>query len=260
MPHLGQHFLKNRSAIKTIAAALELKDGETVIEIGPGHGELTGELQKVNSEGQIVAIEKDEKLASELRNRFQDPNVEILTGDILKILPRLSVTYQLQPTTYKLVGNIPYYLTGRLLRILSELKHKPVLAVFTIQREVAERLAAKPPRMNLLAASVQFWSEPKILKILPPEAFDPPPEVSSAIIQLIPKAEPTVDPKRYYVLMRKIFKQPRKTILNNLTVGDKTGRKSVRNVLSREGLSGEERPQNLSLELLTRLATVGVIQ
>src|SRR4030043_2274654 len=157
---LGQNFLMNKFKLRKIADALEFKKGDTIIEIGPGHGELTKEIRNKNKEVKIITIEKDEKLAKDLKNKIYnlklDKNIEVIEGDALKILPTLNTKYKIQNKKYKLVGNIPYYITGYLLRILGGLKLKPSIIVLTIQKEVAQRICVRPPHMNLLAASVQF--------------------------------------------------------------------------------------------------------
>src|SRR3989344_1415922 len=183
--YLGQHFLKNKAKLKKIIDALELKDGDIVVEVGPGHGELTQEIQKSKiSETEQVRYGAGKNQSANWRTKIKniDPvrskileisadlskinrtsnGVEIIYGDALKVLPNL--TNELKNLkTYKLTGNIPYYITGYLLRILGELENKPSLIVLTIQKEVAQRVCAKPPKMNLLAASIQFWAEPKII-------------------------------------------------------------------------------------------------
>ncbi|MDO8516340.1 MAG: rRNA adenine dimethyltransferase family protein [bacterium] len=191
---LGQHFLINHSALKKIAAALSIAAGDTIVEIGPGHGELTSELLTFvdshtfadsHRHGKIIAIEKDGRLASELKTKFAKTSIiEIIEGDALRLLPSIVNGQLSSVASYKLVGNIPYYITGHLLRVISEMEHKPKTAVFTIQEEVAERICAEPPRMNRLAASTQHWATPSILFRLPKEDFSPPPEVNSAVIKL----------------------------------------------------------------------------
>src|SRR3989344_1254738 len=219
---LGQHFLINKFAIKKIVAALNLKANDTIIEIGPGKGALTfpllEECQKLNCK--IIGVEKDPELVNKLESykvkKFY--NFEIINGDALKILP----DYKLQTTGYKLIGNIPYYITGKLLRILSELENKPKLIVLTIQREVAERITAKQGEMNLLAAAVQVWAEAEIIGYLKPSDFSPPPKVESAIIKLATRIQPLVTRDGvddYYKIIKILFKQPRKTLLNNLSAG-----------------------------------------
>ncbi len=182
---LGQHFLKNKSAIKRIVAGLDFYPGDTILEIGAGHGELTTELRVTNSELKIIAAEKDGELVNLLRVKFaQDKNMEIIEGDILKILPDIAGALGRKIENYKIVGNIPYYITGKLLRIVGELENKPSICVLTLQKEVAERIAAAPPKMNRLAASIQFWAKPEILERLSRKDFEPAPEVESAILKL----------------------------------------------------------------------------
>ena len=166
MKRLGQHFLINKTKLQKIVEALDLKPGDAVIEIGPGHGELTDELRNKNNELKLMTIERDNDLVELLKNKFaRDKNLEVVHDDVLKILPDLCL--KLHNSNFKIVGNIPFYITGYLLRILGELKNKPSLIVLTVQKEVAERICAEPPKMNLLAASVQFWAEPKIVDYIP---------------------------------------------------------------------------------------------
>lgn len=257
---LGQHFLNNRSAVKKIIDALELKKGEVIIEIGPGTGALTFPLAGICEEigCRVVAVEKDKRLIETLRNSVEiyRNSVEIREGDILKILPEAKSDWKLGVENWKLTGNIPYYITGRLLRILSELELKPALTVLTIQKEVAERIAAQPPRMNLLAAITQFWSEPEIIATLKPRDFNPAPKINSAVIKLITKKIPSslFLVTSYPKFIKILFKQPRKTISNNLRFGLKSNSQEIEKIIRKHGLNGLERPQNLSLELLIKLA------
>src|SRR3989344_3881672 len=212
---LGQHFLTNQSAIKKIITALDLKADDTIIEIGPGRGALTFPLaeacQKLNCK--IIAIEKDPQLAYSVQRLVDSENLEIVIGDALKELLKITKRLTLTANRFKVVGNIPYYITGKLLRILSELENNPELIILMIQKEVAERIIAEPPKMNLLAAAVQFWAEPEILFTLKPAEFNPPPKVSSAVIRLTTKQQITTDNKRqitenYYKFIHILFKQP----------------------------------------------------
>lgn len=251
--NLGQHFLINKSAIKKIVAALDLKPSDIIIEIGPGKGALTDELvsQLTGKLGykKLILIEKDRDLAAGFYKKyFQNKQIEIINDDVLKIL----TSYVLPLKSYKIIGNIPYYITGKLLRILSELENKPKLTVLMIQKEVAERIVAIPPQNNLLAAAVQFWAKPKILFTLKPKDFNPPPKVNSAIILLTPKPY-TLNPDAYYKLIRIIFKQPRKTILNNLKTGLKMPKNEIGTSLKSIGIRPNDRPQNLSLKQLFKL-------
>ena len=254
MRRLGQHFLTNKAVISKIVAALELQNTkheapntkQAVVEVGPGHGELTEEILRYPIK--LIAIEKDPNLVQKLKDKFSINNYQfsIIEGDILKILPNL--TWKLKIDHWKLVGNIPYYLTGFLFRIISELENKPILIVFTIQKEVAERIIAQPPKMNKLAASVQLWAEPEIIAMLPPTDFNPPPKVSSAVIKLKIKEKTGIDEEKYYKIINILFKQPRKTIKNNLK------NTNLLEKLEELELTGQERPQDLTIEQIKTLS------
>jgi 16S rRNA (adenine1518-N6/adenine1519-N6)-dimethyltransferase len=299
---LGQHFLKNNLAIKKIIAAINIQSGDVIIEIGPGTGALTFPLMKECAEkkcpdsvedsrlcrSKLIAIEKDELLAKNLGENIQLPisNFQIIKGDVIKVLPKLIDNWKLEIRNWKLVGNIPYYITGKLLRIISELKYKPKLTVLMIQKEVAERIIASPPRMNLLAAATQFWAKPEIILKLKPADFDPAPEVDSAVIKLttkvaIPANEPesrsgkqeeldsrfhrndkiknensAKETENYYKLIHIIFKQPRKTLLNNLKDGTDIPKEKLEKLLKMLNLSLNCRPQNLTIDNIIKLTNL----
>ena len=250
--YLGQHFLKNKSAIKKIIVSLDLRGGETVIEIGPGKGALTFPiLHECNRIGaKLIAIEKDRELAGKLFQTEKEMRIEF--GDALEILPGLTEKIR----NYKIVGNIPYYITGKLLRTISELENKPELTVLMIQKEVAERAGMKQGGMNLLSAATQIWAEPEILFTLSPEDFDPPPKVHSAVIRLTTnkiQLEPGKSEK-YYKLIHIIFKQPRKTLYNNLRDGLEMPVENMKNILEELKIGLKSRPQDLSIETIKLLS------
>lgn len=279
---LGQHFLHDRAVLRVVADALQIAPGDIIIEIGAGHGELTSELLALSDKlptkpPKIIALEKDSKLAEQLRTTFSARGVEIIESDVREILPSLAL--ELKAQSYKLVGNIPYYLTGFLLRIVGDLAPLPARAVFTMQKEVAERIAARPSHMtrsarsgssracrgmNQLAASVQFWAKPKILGIIPRSAFVPPPEVDSAIIVLTPQTDADItqkhaegeraNPERYYAAVHALFRQPRKTLLNNIVDATNLPKNKVAAALERMGIGSTARPHNLSLSQISALA------
>lgn len=254
--YLGQHFLINKNKLRKIADALELKGGDIVIEIGPGHGELTKELRIKNKELRIIAIEKDKELARSLKEKFsQDKNIEIIEGDALKTLPRLIQNSEPRIKNFKIVGNIPYYITGYLFRIIGELGNKPSLIIFLIQKEVAERICAEPPKMNLLAASVQFWAKPEIIGYVSRKDFSPPPKVESAIIKItIYDRQPTEkNAEIYYRFIKIIFKQPRKTILNNLRLITNDKQLLIKKLES-IGVEPNARPQDLNIEEIKKIS------
>ena len=246
---LGQHFLKNKYYLNLIVKNLNLQtQPTTIIEIGSGHGELTSVLLQFPSPFlKIIAIEKDKKLIAELKAKFNfDNRLEIIEGDVLKILPSLILEKKLKNFSYQIVGNIPYYLTGRLLRILSEIKTPPEKIIFLVQKEVAERIIAKPPLMNLLAAITQYWSKPQIIKYVSRKNFSPPPQVNSAILLLVPQKINQKEAKKYYSFIKALFKQPRKTILNNLKPTTHNQEK-ITHLLQSMQISLNARPQNLTI-------------
>jgi 16S rRNA (adenine1518-N6/adenine1519-N6)-dimethyltransferase len=279
MKKLGQHFLKNKTILDTIIGSLELEEGDCVIEIGPGHGELTIPLLSTASDlgCSILSIEKDHSLIAtlvELQQKEGKEKFEVREGDALKILPEVvatmvgTTTKNKKFSNYKIVGNIPYYITGKLLRTMSDLENKPAMAVLMIQKEVAERMCAVPPEMNRLAASVQFWAEAEIIAHVPKKDFSPPPEVDSAVILLRSKnialkkaGESTsntkkIDPEHYYQTVRGVFAQPRKNLINNIfeMAGKKLSKTEIVGFLKKIGIDPEGRPQNLTIEQITAIA------
>lgn len=265
---LGQHFLVNKGKMREIIDALGLKSGDFVVEIGSGGGALTRELVARLQDCKIagfVGIEKDEELVSCIKYLVSGiANFNVAHADALKLLPQIVAKYKLQDTNYKLVGNIPYYITGKLLRIIGELEHKPEVAVLTIQKEVAERVVAKPPKMNLLAACVQVWADAEIIGYIPRKDFKPSPEVDSAIVRLKVKSYKLKDSRAlsYYALAKVLFKQPRKTILNNLitynlqliTNNKQQNKEELVQKLQKLGIDPNGRPQDLGVEEIGEIA------
>ncbi|MFY9462644.1 MAG: 16S rRNA (adenine(1518)-N(6)/adenine(1519)-N(6))-dimethyltransferase RsmA [Candidatus Sungiibacteriota bacterium] len=256
---LGQHFLRCAWVSNTLIAAVKLTKKDTVLEIGPGTGILTRPLAAAAKE--VIAVEKDETLALSLKAAFKKEgiiNAQIIAADILKILSHLSTAYHLQPTTFKVVANIPYYLTGRLIRLLLESPVKPSVIALTIQKEVAERMVAKPPHMNLLALGVQAFGTAKIVKIVPAECFSPPPKVDSAIIVISDISDDfftknTIRQDAFFSIARAGFHQKRKTLANSLA--SVTGSKEKALALIRAaGLKNTSRPEELSLAQWTALS------
>ncbi len=265
MPRLAQHFLKDRDILKKIAAAAEPSDGDLIIEIGPGHGELTTELRAANKKCRIIAVEKDPHLASALEKKFSsDSNITIINSDIRDLLKSKfakqttsieNCNLKIENSFYKIAGNIPYYLTGRLLRLIGELPRPPRLTVLTIQKEVAARLTPPPNRYNLLAASVAWWGIAETLFSIPRGQFSPSPKVDSAVIKisLRPQIGSPAEAERYFRLVRAAFTQPRQLLVNNLTRGLKLPKAEISKALSSLSLPPNSRPQNLNFELLLKL-------
>lgn len=247
---LGQHFLKNPSAIKKIISSLGIVSGEVILEIGPGQGALTIPLVKEAKDrgASFLCIEKDQKLALDLKR--EHPDINILVGDALEDLEKISKDFK----NWKLVGNIPYYISGQLFRLLGDLKNKPRKIVLTIQKEVAERVSATPPNTNLLGAAVQIWGTPKLIFKLSPKDFHPEPDVDSAIIEIVTNQSQSENSSKYYQLVKAIFKQPRKTIFNNLRSFYKDREIEIGEKLKKNSLDLNLRPQNLSIEDLIKLS------
>ncbi len=251
---LGQHFLKDHSVLENIVASLEIKKNEVVIEIGPGHGELTQYLLAAYPK-RLIAIEKDPDLADKLVESLEGTEIEVVKGDVLKVLPE--TVSRLNGKPYKLVGNIPYYITGYLMRTLEKLEPKPERTILLIQKEVAERICSEPPRMNLLAASVQFWGIARVVGSVNRSAFEPRPDVDSAIISIDPKPLPNDLLKEgYYKLVKALFRQPRKTILNNLREGLDMAKTDVESKLNSADVSPGLRPGNLDIGTIAKLSRV----
>lgn len=269
MQKLGQHFLKNAAILKNIVDTLALADGDHVIEVGPGHGELTIPLLARAAEKKdcsITCIEKDHTLIpgiEALAEKMPSGQLSIIEGDALTLLPEI-VAQPPHDARYKIVGNIPYYITGKLLRVISEFDNQPELTALLIQKEVAERICAAPPAMNRLAASVQFWADAEIIAQVPRKDFSPPPDVDSAVIMLKKKNRGagehkkarTTDPALYYEAVRAIFAQPRKTLVNNLSAAmDKTTEKEhIALQLQKIGIDPAARPQDVGIEEIMTIA------
>lgn len=239
----------NTEKLKTVADALAIRKGDVVIEVGPGHGELTQYLLEAGA--RVTALERDKPLIDPLNKKFAKEDFEVIEGNALELLPMVVEELEQTGQSYMIAGNIPYYITGYLLRVIEELSHKPTRVVMTIQKEVAERICANSPQMNLLAASVQYWAEAMIVDIVPKKDFNPPPKVDSATIRL--DVHPTKgESAQYYAFIKKLFAQPRKTIVNNLAgkEGDKGG---VEEVLRKMGMDERRRPHDLSLREIQEL-------
>jgi 16S rRNA (adenine1518-N6/adenine1519-N6)-dimethyltransferase len=257
--YLGQYFLKNPGVVKKIIAAVEIEAGDTIVEIGPGRGALTRSLAEacVRAGVKLILIEKDEKLAEGLEKEFVGSDgVKLIRGDALAILKKDEIKDAPGikfAAPFKIVGNIPYYITGHLFRVVSELAIKPVRCIFMIQEEVAERIVAQPPKMNRLAASVQFWADPKIIARVPKGDFSPVPKVDSAVIALATKhPQPSAQQaEHYYIAVHALFAQPRKTILNNLAAAPAIGvtdKDEITRRLSGLGITSGLRPQDLTIK------------
>ncbi len=233
--------------------ALALEKGDTVIEIGPGEGALTFPLSEATKRAgsTLTLIERDKDLAAELRARLRGMDTKIIEGDAVLELPKLLAH---ERNRVKIAGNIPFYITGKLLRILSETPRPPERTVLMVQKEVAKRIVAQPPKFNLLAAAVQFWAEPKIIAVIPSRDFKPPPKVESALLLLERRADIPANKERYEHALKMAFRQPRKTLLNNLLSGAGKPRGEIERILRSLKIPLQSRPQDLSVENIMHIA------
>jgi 16S rRNA (adenine1518-N6/adenine1519-N6)-dimethyltransferase len=255
MTSLGQNFLINKNVLKKIAEAIKIDDNDFILEIGAGHGELTKELINFskNKKVKILALEKDKKLFQFLKKNFKNKNLKIINKDVLKILPRIE-NFLPKNKNFKIIGNIPYYLTGRLLRQISELKTKPLVSIFTLQKEVGERIISLSPKLNKLSAITHFWTEPKIILNIPKKYFKPQPQVDSVLLELKTKNEnKEINSKKYFAIVNILFRQPRKTILNNLLFKYQDKEK-VLEILKKIKINPNDRPQNLTINQVIEIA------
>ncbi len=246
---LGQYWLNDPDAIKAICKAGQVDTKDTVLEIGPGTGTLTRQLVKLA--GQVIAVEFDENLAGKLSEQGFPSNLQIIKSDILKFnLTSL-------PAGYKIVANIPYYLTSKLLRVLSETSNQPSKVVLLVQKEVAERVAAKPGDMSLLSVSAQFYWKISLGQVVPACLFTPPPKVDSQILIMDQREGPLfsgVDTKLLFRVVKAGFSARRKTLLNSLSDGLKLDKDRTNHILSKSHISATARAQTLNLEDWHRLS------
>lgn len=247
--YMGQNFLVDETVLGKIIAAAKLTDQDTVLEVGPGLGVLTEEL--VKKAHRVIAVEKDKKLFKllnyELRitnSKSAIRNIQLINQDILHFNLEKEII-----GSYKVVANIPYYLTSHLIQVLLTAKHKPALIVLLVQKEVAERMTAVPGEMSLLGVSVQFFSQAEIISTVSRASFWPEPEVDSAIIKFEPKNKfPQVkDEQLFFRIVKAGFAGKRKQLHNTLSAGLHLNKNETNFLLEQSGISPDLRAQNLSL-------------
>jgi len=252
---LGQNFLVDQRALERIVEAAELGPEDIVLEIGPGLGTLTRLLAA--AAGRVVAVELDQRLVEVLKQTLADlPNVQIIHGDILELNPADLLEQQRGCFQYKVVANLPYYITSAILRHLLTAEVKPRLMVVTVQLEVARRIIAKPGDMSLLAVSVQFYGRPRIVTHVKAGAFYPSPQVDSAVIRIDLDDRPVVevdDADSFFEVVRAGFAQRRKQLRNALAAELNLPASEVAQALSKAGVNPKRRAQTLSLEEWARV-------
>ncbi len=248
---LGQNFLTDEDVLARIVAAAAIPPDGAVLEIGPGLGSLTRCLAA--AAGEVCAVELDRKLIQPLKEVLADADhVRIVQGDILDFDPEVLMGGR----TYQVVANIPYYITSAVIRHLLNAANKPSSMVLTIQKEVAERLCAKPGNLSLLALSVQIFGTPELVFTIPAEAFTPQPKVDSAVVRIELFAEPKVADAQqddFFKLIKAGFGQKRKTLRNALAANLKEPAVQVGQQLRQVEIDPMRRAETLSIEEWLRL-------
>ncbi len=239
---LGQHWLEDEESLADMVRAGEVCASDTVLEIGPGTGTLTEKLTETNAN--IIALEFDRARYKDLIRIYKDSaNVVIKEGDI-----RAFNLNDLSPD-YKIIANIPYYLTANLLRILSESDNMPKIAVLLVQKEVAQRVGANPGELSILAVFTQIHYDVSLGRIVPAQLFSPPPKVDSQILILHRKSESRSSqiPPQLTRVIKAGFSQKRKKLVNNLATGLGLGKEDISKILQDCNLRADIRAQQLTL-------------
>jgi 16S rRNA (adenine1518-N6/adenine1519-N6)-dimethyltransferase len=240
---LGQNFLHDRSFLKRMLDAAEVGHRDEVLEIGAGTGVLTDSL--LERARRVVAVELDDSLVDLLRSRLGSaPNLELWHGNALDFDPGAHFS-----GPFKLLGNIPYYISGPLIRRFLELPQKPAALVLMVQLEVAKRIIASPGRLSVLGVSVQYYADADLVARVPARAFYPVPRVDSAILRIIPRAgDPRVGPEWFFPVVKAGFGMKRKQIANSLSAGLHLSRHHTQAILSDAAIDATRRAETLSVD------------
>lgn len=242
----GQHFLTSASALEKIVAAGAVCNRDSVLEIGPGRGVLTEKL--LHTGATVLAIEKDRDLIPLLAEKFstyiENGSFELIEQDILDFDPK-SI-----PSAYKLIANIPYYITGLILEKFLSASHQPTRAVLLVQKEVADRIIARDGKESILSISVKVYGEPKIIATVPAGAFTPAPTVSSAILLIENISKnffESIDERVFFSVLQATFGKKRKQLAGTLGHITKNKDECI-HILQTLGIQPHIRPEDLSIE------------
>lgn len=253
---LGQHWLKDPDILADIADAADLTPSDTVLEIGPGLGTLTSRL--LARAGRVVAVEFDGDLARKLPGQFPGKNLEVIHQDILQFDPTNL------PKNYKVVANVPYYITGKIISKFSEAANPPSRMVLLVQKEVAQRLAANPGEYSLSAVAAQVYHEVSLGAVVPAEFFTPPPKVDSQVVILVRRTEPlalTAEQAAFFRLVKAGFVAKRKKLRSSLAGGLHLEKTAVEQLLADAGIPESARAEDLSIaQWLTLLRKYDIME
>ena len=246
---LGQHWLRDRTILAAIADAAELTPSDTVLEIGPGLGTLTSEILRQTDK--VIAVEYDGELARKLPGQFPGKDLTVINEDIL--------TFDLDslPAGYKVVANVPYYITSKIIERLMTAHNKPSIAVLLVQKEVAERIAARPGDMSILAVSAQLYAEASLGALVPRRFFTPPPKVDSQVIVLRTRTTPLVpaeDERALFRVVKAGFRAKRKKLRSSISAGLAITKPAAEELLRHANIDPELRAEDLSIDDWLRLA------
>jgi len=250
---LGQHWLKDRLILEAIADCAQITPNDTVLEIGPGLGTLTSVL--LARARNVIAVEFDPELARKLPGQFPGTNLTVEHADILHFdLSQL-------PRDYKVVANVPYYITSKIVQLLTESSNPPSVTVLLIQKEVAERLAAEPGDMSVLAVAAQIYAEVELGPLVPAEYFTPPPKVDSQVVILKRRQQPLIDPseqKAFFRVVKAGFSAKRKKLRSSLSGGLGISKPEAENLLIQADINPDSRAEALSLDDWIKLMRVNI--
>lgn len=245
---LGQHWLHDRDVLAHIADLAELKKGDTVLEIGPGLGTLTSELLRRSQK--VVAVEFDSELARKLPGQFPGKNLEVIQSDIL------SFDLSTLPPGYKVVANVPYYITSKIVQLLMTAENKPSVAVLLVQKEVAQRLAASAGDMSILAISAQIFSEVSLGDVVPAALFTPAPKVDSQVVMLKTRdlsLVADVNEKDFFRVVKAGFSMKRKKLRSSLAGGLGLAKDATLQLLKKAAVDPDKRAEELTIADWIRL-------
>lgn len=248
---LGQHWLRDRGVLSHIADCAEITKNDTVLEIGPGLGTLTSEL--LRRAGKVIAVEFDPELARKLPSQFPGKNLDVVTSDIL--------SYDLSdlPTGYKVVANVPYYITSKIVQMLMTAANKPSISVLLVQKEVAERLAAGPGNMSILAISAQMFADVTLGDTVKAELFTPPPKVDSQVVILKTRQAPfltDISEVDFFRVVKAGFSSKRKKLRSSLAGGLNLSKTEVEQLLTKAQINPDSRAETLDLASWVRLTRI----
>lgn len=259
---LGQHWLRDREILDAIAFSAEIEDGDFVLEIGPGLGTLTSSLLKfAGKNGRVLSVEFDENLAKKLPAQFPGKNLEIINADFLDFdLSKL-------PKNYKVAANVPYYITSKIVEKLLTSENKPSVAALLVQKEVAERMAAKAGELSILAIASQIYAEVSLDILVPREFFTPPPKVDSQVVVLKSREHNMIEifnsknncevsEREFFRIIKAGFAAKRKKIAKSLSANLAISKERTAEILEKCEISPDLRAQDLEIEEWLKISKV----